>query len=63
MKNKALLDLTNAYVAIEGLLQSRVLSDETKAKLQEALNMLDRESAELLNEHAKEDHQHSLAVD
>jgi hypothetical protein len=40
----SLLDLTNAYLAIEGLLQSRIMSQETRHKLEEVLKILDQES-------------------
>jgi len=42
--SKKLLDLTNAYLAIEALLQSRFLSDETRDQLQETLKALDQEA-------------------
>lgn len=42
--NNSLLNLTNAYLAIEGLLQSRILSQETREKLEDVLKILDQES-------------------
>lgn len=45
--SKKLLDLTNAYLAIEALLESRFLSDETRNQLQETLKALDQEAKAL----------------
>ncbi len=42
--SKALLDLTNAYLAIEDLLKSRILSAETRQALEQALKVLDEEA-------------------
>ena len=61
--NKSLLDLTNAYLAVEGLLKSDLLSDETRSRLRKVLKLLDKESAKLLREHAEHDKQHSQAAD
>ncbi len=61
---KSLLDLTNAYLAIEGLLQSRLLSEETRQSLAEILEQLNRESEKLLSEHAAElEAEHLDAID
>jgi hypothetical protein len=49
--SKALLDLTNAYLAIEGLIQSRVLSAETHQQLKVTLEFLNKESERLMEEH------------
>ena len=51
---KQLLDLTNAYLAIEGLMKSRVLSVETREHLQATLELLDHESEILMQEHSED---------
>ena len=56
--NRFLLELTNAYLAIEGLLKSRVLSAETREKLELAMRVLDEESAREMKKHAENEHLH-----
>jgi len=51
--NKKLIDLTNAYLAIEDLLKSRFVSDETRHKLEESMRQLDLEAKRLMQEHYK----------
>jgi hypothetical protein len=52
------LELTNAYLAIEGLLKSRILSAETREKLEQAMKVLDEESAREMKKHAENDQLH-----
>jgi hypothetical protein len=54
VSNKALLDLTNACLAIEGLLRSRVLSTPTRKKLEAALDLLNKEAAKQMGDHLKQ---------
>ena len=54
MSKKSLVDLLNSYLAIEGILNSRVLSDETKQKAYEALKLLDEQFSEIIGEHENE---------
>ena len=61
--NKSLLDLTNAYLAVEALLQSDVLTPDTRRKLQITLKLLDKESTKLMGEHAEQDKNKSQAAD
>ena len=49
---KKLVDLTNAYLAIEGLLKSRFLSNDTRQQLEHSMKMLDEEAKRLMKEHA-----------
>jgi hypothetical protein len=51
--SKKLLDLTNAYLAIEALLKSRILSKKTQNQLQRTLYYLNEESVVLIREHAE----------
>lgn len=60
MSNKKLLDLTNAYLAIEALLESRFLSDETRDQLQDTLEALNQE-ARVLTEAAGADQKKDAA--
>jgi hypothetical protein len=60
---KKLLDLTNAYLAIEGLLKSRVLSEKTHHQLQNTLDYLDQESAVLVKQHADNNPPHQAKLD
>ena len=50
-----LLGLTNAYLAIEGLRESRLLSENTRQKLKDALTVLNHESEEIVKEHEEQD--------
>jgi hypothetical protein len=59
--SKQLLDLTNAYLAIEGLLQSRLLSDETRRQLQETLEALNHEAKRLTDESEADRHKETAA--
>jgi hypothetical protein len=61
VKDKSVIDLMNAYLALEGLLESRILSDQTKLKLSEAMELLDKESMTLMNEVASQDDTHKTA--
>ncbi len=58
--DKSLLNLTNAYLAVEGLLKSDVLSADTRRKLEKTLKLLDKEAAKLMREHADRQKDHSL---
>ncbi len=51
--SKRLVNLTNAYLAIEDLLKSRVVSDETRRRLEESMRMLDEEASRLMKEHSE----------
>lgn len=55
---QSLLDLTNAYLAVEDLLKSDLLTPQTRDKLEKTLEMLDSESAKLMREHAGKDKAH-----
>jgi hypothetical protein len=55
---ESLLDLTNAYLAVEGLLKSDLLTPQTREKLGKMLELLDCESARLMREHADNDKAH-----
>ena len=61
--NRSLLDLTNAYLAVEALLQSDLLSAGTRRRLQRTLALLDKESAKLMREYAERDEARSQAAD
>ena len=50
--SKRLVNLTNAYLAIEDLLKSRFVSDDTRRKLEESMRLLDLEATRLMQEHA-----------
>jgi hypothetical protein len=52
---KKLVDLTNAYLAIEGLLRSRFLSHDTRQQLESSMRLLDEEAKRLMKEHADEE--------
>ena len=54
---KKLVDLTNAYLAIEGLLKSRFLSSDTRQQLEHSMKMLDEEAKRLMKEHADQESQ------
>jgi hypothetical protein len=41
---KALLDLTNAYLALEALLETQYMSRETRVKVQKTLRVLAHET-------------------
>ena len=49
-----LLNLTNAYLAVEDLLKCELLSLETRRRLQTTLKLLDKEAAKLMREHAEQ---------
>ena len=51
---KKLVDLTNAYLAIEGLLKTRFLSSETREQLESSMKLLDEEAKRLMKEHSDE---------
>ena len=51
--SKRLVNLTNAYLAIEDLLKSRFVSDETRRRLEESMRMLDEEASRLMKEHSE----------
>jgi hypothetical protein len=55
---KSLIDITNAYLAVEDLLKSDVLTPQTREKLGKMLELLDSESARLMREHADNDKAH-----
>ena len=48
--DKTLSEFLNAYMAIESLLSSRYISDETRQKACEALKALNQQLAQLLEE-------------
>ncbi len=50
--SKKLVNLTNAYLAIEDLVKSRYVSDDTRRKLEESMRLLDEEATRLMKEHA-----------
>ena len=50
-----LLNLTNAYLAVEDLLNCEVISPDTRQRLQTTLKMLDKEAGKLMREHAEKD--------
>jgi len=58
---KKLVDLTNAYLAIEGLLKSRFLSCETRQQLENSIKLLDEEAKRLMKEHADEEEDTQVA--
>lgn len=60
--NRSLLDLTNAYLAVEALLKSDVLSAETRRKLEKTLKLLDKEAAKLLREYAEREKHNTQAA-
>ena len=51
--SKKLVNLTNAYLAIEDLLKSRFVSDDTRRKLEESMRLLDEEASRLMKEHCE----------
>jgi hypothetical protein len=53
--SKALLDLTNAYLALEGLLKTRYMSPVTRRKIEDALKILNREAAKELRRYEEPD--------
>lgn len=55
---QSLLDLTNAYLAVEDLLKSDLLTPQTRDKLETTLKVLDAESAKLMHEHSIRDKAH-----
>ena len=50
--DQSLVDLTNAYLAVEDLLKCGFLGAETRDRLEKTLRLLDKESAKLMREHA-----------
>lgn len=55
VKDKKLINNTNAHMAIDDLLNSEIISDETRQKLKRMKRTLDAESQELIDEHSAED--------
>ncbi len=55
---KSLVDLLNSYLAIEGILNCRILSDETKQKAYIALQTLNQQFAEALGEYEQTHSEH-----
>jgi hypothetical protein len=47
---KSLLDLLNAYLAIESLLSSRYISEDTRSKAVDALRTLNQQFKDLVQE-------------
>lgn len=60
--NRSLLDLTNAYLAVDALLKSELLSMETRRKLEKTKRLLDRESAKLIREYAEQEKRREQAA-
>jgi hypothetical protein len=60
--DRSLLDLTNAYLAVDALLKSELLSPETRRKLEKTKKLLDRESAKLIREYAEEEKRREQAA-
>lgn len=58
---KKLVDLTNAYLALEGLLKSRFLSPESRQQLENSIKLLDEEAKRLMKEHADEEEDSQVA--
>ena len=50
-----LLNLTNAYLAVEDLLNCEVISPDTRLRLETTLKLLDKEAGKLMREHAEKD--------
>jgi hypothetical protein len=57
-----LLDLTNAYLAVDALLKSELLSQETRRKLEKTKRLLDRESAKLIREYDEQEKRREQAA-
>ncbi len=55
---KSLVDLLNSYLAIEGILNCRILSDETKQKAYLALQMLNQQFADAMGEYERTNGEH-----
>jgi hypothetical protein len=51
--SKSLIDLRNAYLALDALLKSRLLSSATRKKLEDALLMIEKEAAKEMREHSR----------
>ncbi len=60
--DKSLLDIVNAYLAVEALMQSELVTAETMQKLKETLKFLDLESSKLLKQLAATDPLHRRAA-
>jgi len=60
--DRSLLDLTNAYLAVEALLKSDLLSQETRHKLEKTLKLLDKESNKLMREYAEKQKEQGQAA-
>ena len=55
---KSLVDLLNSYLAIEGILNSRVFSEDTKQKAYIALKLLNEQFAEIMEDYQRTESEH-----
>ena len=63
MDPKLLLNLTNAYLAVEDMLKSDVISPETRRRLERILDLLDSESRDVMREYEQDPGNSSRAAD
>jgi len=59
VKDKKLINNTNAHMAIDDLLNCEIISDETRQKLKQMKRTLDAESQELIDEHSSDSNSHA----
>jgi hypothetical protein len=60
--DKPLLELLNSYLAIEGLLQSRLITEDTRRKAYLALKTLNQQFSQALDDYFAEESDHSKAA-